>query len=213
METRSTRPRVRYMQSKRRDSYHHRTGYGTAEMLFFSTCQCVAIPVLGERRWPTDIHREKPRESSESNRNNFASPANGNGNGNGNVVEGRSNRGSNPLPPPFLPSPQTPSHTSHATCTFCSLLTSVSPLFIGPWKKKRLNATSKTIKWKCNMSDTSLRTFAGRTRGFQFPACYRHNTLRSHKYSYTTRNAGIIVFPRSDHDLVMTVNNKRHGGE
>lgn len=47
----------------------------------------------------------------------------------------------------------------------------------------------------------------GRTHGFQFSACYRQNMHRPHKYSYTTRYAGIIVFPRPDRDLVMTVAN------
>lgn len=59
-----------------------------AGMLFLSTYVSCVLPYrLGELYWPTDVHRDKPRESSQSNRNNFASPANGNGNGNGNVVD------------------------------------------------------------------------------------------------------------------------------
>lgn len=145
--------------------------------------QCAGIS-LDERRWLTDVHQEKPRESSESNRNNFASPANGNENGNGNDVEGRSNRGSDSRPP--LSAPQ---NTSHAACMFCSLLTSILPLFIGPWKK-RINNIKNNRAEMLYTSNTSLKyghPWIERT-DFNSP-CTRPN-IWSYKYSYNDTISG-----------------------
>lgn len=122
------------------------------------------------------VHREKPCESSESNWNNFALLANENGNVSRVELCVRACVH-------VLEFSQIPSYTSHAACTFYFLLTSALLLFIDMWKK--INVTSKPIKWKYNTLNTSLRSIRRSNAQFQFSACYRQNMLRSHKYSFT----------------------------